>query len=117
MIVMELTVKRYSRAFPAPTTKYVGITITGQISRSDQSRTLPIGGKAVSPRLNCTILTAVYWTHAVRGGGFRIDGAGDSEPKPRPHDRRCVCRLLPTVRRLLRRVDGGGSDRHHAAQL
>src|SRR5438132_2924837 len=63
------------------------------------------------------ILTAVYWTHAVSGRGFRIDGPGDSEPKPRPHDRRRVCRLLPAVRRLLRGMHGGGRDHHHAAQL
>src|SRR5713226_10488351 len=60
---------------------------------------------------------AVYWTHAVSSGGFRIDGAGDFEPAQRPHDRRRVCRLLPAVRRLLRGVHGGGGDHHHAAEL
>src|SRR6266852_7286267 len=60
---------------------------------------------------------ALHWTHAVSSRGFRIDGAGDFEPGPRPHDRRRVCRLLPAVRRLLRGVYGGGRDHHHAAQL
>src|SRR2546425_10917483 len=36
----------------------------------------------------CT--TTVYWTHAVSGRGFRIDGAGDFKSAPRPHDRRRV---------------------------
>src|SRR6266446_3020504 len=80
-------------------------------------RLTPVGTASIG----CCPLTiqhpAVYWTHAVSGRGFRIDGAGDLEPAERPHDRRGVCHLLPAVRRLLRGVHGGGRDHHHAAQL
>jgi len=68
-----------------------------------------------SPRSNRRLLPAILFrpypklNYDLRIGfsGSRIDGAGDLEPKPRPHDRRRVCHLLPAVRRLLRGVHGG----------
>src|SRR5260370_26591752 len=80
-------------------------------------RLTPVGAASIGCRPLTIQDPAVYWTHAVSGRGFRIDGAGDLESAERPHDRRGVCRLLPAVRRLLRGVHGGGRDHYHAAQL